>query len=60
MLAKAGLSRPSDQVPAAPVMRDEREAPGDPLQIHTKKLAVIVRASHRVIRNRKNLVDGAG
>lgn len=60
VLARAGLSRLSDLVPAEPVVRYEHEAPGDLLHIDTKKLGVIVRPSHRVTGNRKDSVDGAG
>lgn len=60
VLARAGLSRLSDLVPAEPVVRYEHEAPGDLLHIDTKKLGVIVRPSHRVTGNRKDSVAGAG
>ena len=60
MLARAGLSRPSDLEPAQPVVRYEHEAPGDLLHIDTKKLGRIVRPSHRVTGNRKDSVEGAG
>lgn len=60
VLARAGLSKLSDLVPAEPVVRYEHEAPGDLLHIDTKKLGVIVRPSHRVTGNRKDSVDGAG
>lgn len=60
VLARAGLSRLSDLVPAEPVVRYEHEAPGDLLHIDTKKLGVILSPSHRVTGNRKDSVDGAG
>lgn len=60
VLARAGLSRLSDLVPAEPVVRYEHEAPGDLLHINTKKLGIIVRPSHRVTGDRKDSVDGAG
>ncbi len=60
VLARAGLSRLSDLVPAEPVVRYEHKAPGDFLHIDTKKLGVIVRPSHRVTGNRKDSVAGAG
>jgi transposase InsO family protein len=60
VLARAGLSRLSDLVPAEPVVRYEHKAPGDLLHIDTKKLGVIVRPSHRVTGNRKDSVAGAG
>lgn len=60
VLARAGLSRLSDLVPAEPVVRYEPKAPGDLLHIDTKKLGVIVRPSHRVTGNRRDSVVGAG
>jgi transposase InsO family protein len=60
VLARAGMSRLSDLEPAEPIVRYEREAPGDLLHIDTKKLGRIVRPSHRVTGNRKDSVDGAG
>ncbi len=60
VLARAGLSKLSDLVPAEPVVRYEHEQPGDLLHIDTKKLGRIVRPSHRVTGNRRDSVDGAG
>ena len=60
VLARAGLSKLSDLVPAEPVFRYEHEQPGDLLHIDTKKLGRIVRPSHRVTGNRRDSVDGAG
>jgi transposase InsO family protein len=60
VLARAGLSKLSDLAPAEPVVRYEREAPGELLHIDTKKLGRIVRPSHRVTGNRRDSVDGAG
>jgi len=60
VLARAGLSKLSDLRPAQPVQRYEHEAPGDLLHIDTKKLARIVRPSHRVTGNRRDSVGGAG
>ncbi|WP_298429225.1 IS481 family transposase [Ottowia sp.] len=60
VLARAGLSKLSDLEPAEPVVRYEREAPGELLHIDTKKLGRIVRPSHRVTGNRRDSVDGAG
>lgn len=60
VFARAGLSKLSDLAPAEPVVRYEREAPGDLLHIDTKKLGRIVRPSHRVTGNRRDSVDGAG
>ncbi|UDF36130.1 UNVERIFIED_ORG: IS481 family transposase [Shinella sp. XGS7] len=60
VLARAGLSKLSDLEPTEPVVRYEREAPGELLHIDTKKLGRIVRPSHRVTGNRRDSVDGAG
>lgn len=60
VLARAGLSKLSDLEPPEPVVRYERQAPGELLHIDTKKLGRIVRPSHRVTGNRRDSVDGAG
>jgi len=60
VLARAGLSKLSDLVPAEPVVRYEHERPGDLLHIDTKKLGRIERPSHRVTGNRRDSVEGAG
>ncbi len=43
-----------------PIVRYERERPGEMLHLDTKKLRRIVRPSHRVTGNRRDSVDGAG
>lgn len=60
VLARAGMSKLSHLEPAGPVVRYEREAPGDLLHIDTKKLGCIVRPSHRVTGERRDSVHGAG
>jgi len=60
VLARAGLSRLADLQPAEPVVRYEHAAPGEMLHIDTKRLGRIERPSHRVTRNRRDSVDGAG
>ena len=60
VLARAGLSKLNDLVPAEPVVRYEHDSPGDLLHIDTKKLGRIERPSHRVTGNRRDSVDGAG
>lgn len=60
VLARAGLSKLSDLVPAEPVVRYEHERPGDLLHIDTKKLGRIERPSHRVTGNRRDSITGAG
>lgn len=46
--------------PAAPVVRYERERPGELLHFDTKKLGRIARPSHRVTGDRRDQVRGAG
>lgn len=60
VLARAGLSKLSALDPVEPVVRYERDEPGDLLHMDTKKLGRIVRPSHRVTGNRKDSVTGAG
>ena len=60
ILARAGLSKLSDLMPAEPVRRYEHAAPGNLLHIDTKKLGRIERPSHRVTGNRRDRVSGAG
>jgi transposase InsO family protein len=60
VLARAGLSHWKDLEPIPPVLRYEHAAAGDLLHIDTKKLARIVRPSHRVTGDRRDLVEGAG
>jgi len=60
VLARAGLSKLSDLIPAEPVRRYEHTAPGHLLHIDTKKLGRIERPSHRVTGNRRDTVEGAG
>ena len=59
-LAHPGLSSLKALQPREPVLRYERTAPGELLHMDTKKLGRIVRPSHRVTGNRRDLVDGAG
>ena len=60
LLAKLGLSSLKALDPVTPVVRYEREAPGELLHMDTKKLGRIVRPSHRVTGDRRDSVDGAG
>jgi transposase InsO family protein len=60
VLARAGLSRLADLLPAEPVVRYEHDAPGEMLHIDTKKLGCIQRPSHRVTGNRRDRVTGGG
>ncbi len=60
VLGRAGLSRWTDLVPSAPVVRYEHQHPGDLLHIDTKKLGRIVRMGHRVTGDPRDSVEGAG
>ena len=60
ILRRAHLSRWRDLVPAPPVVRYERDHPGELLHIDIKKLVRIVRPSHRVTGNRRDTVKGHG
>ena len=60
LLSRLGLSSLKVLDPIAPLVRYEREAPGELLHIDTKKLGRIVRPSHRVTGDRRDSVDGAG
>ena len=60
ILRRAHLSRWRDLVPAPPVVRYERDHPGELLHIDIKKLVRIVRPSHRVTGNRRDKVPGIG
>jgi len=60
VLARAGLSKLRDLAPVEPVLRYERDAPGELLHIDIKKLGRIERPSHRVTGNRRDTASGAG
>jgi len=60
ILRRAGLSRWRELEPARPVVRYQRERPGELIHLDIKKLGRIVRPSHRVTGNRRDSVDGAG
>ena len=60
LLERLGLSSLKALDPVAPLVRYERDAPGELLHIDTKKLGRIVRPSHRVTGDRRDSVDGAG
>lgn len=59
-LAGLGLSSLKALDPLEPIVRYERQAPGELLHMDTKKLGRIVRPSHRVTGNRRDSVEGAG
>jgi transposase InsO family protein len=60
LLRRLGLGRLSALEPKPPVIRYERERPGELIHIDTKKLGRIARPSHRVTGNRRDSVRGAG
>jgi transposase InsO family protein len=60
LLAGLGLSSLKALEPKTPLVRYERDAPGELLHMDTKKLGRIVRPSHRVTGDRRDSVDGAG
>jgi len=60
ILARHGLSKLSALEPAKPVIRYQRQHPGELLHMDIKKLARIVRPSHRVTGDRRDKARGAG
>ena len=60
ILRRLGLGRLAALDPKPPVIRSERETPGELVLIDTKKLGRIGRPSHRVTGNRRDAVRGAG
>jgi len=60
VLRCAGLSTLAELEPAEAVVRYEHAAPGDMLHIDTKKLGRIAKTGHRVTRDRRDSVRGAG
>jgi transposase len=60
ILLRAGLSRFKDLEPPEPVVRYERERPGDLIHLDIKKLGRIVKPGHRVTDNRRDRSRGAG
>lgn len=59
-LAGLGLSSLKALDPVEPIVRYDRQAPGELLHMDTKKLGRIVRPSHRVTGDRRDSVEGAG
>lgn len=60
VVGKAGLSKLSDLDPEEPVLRYERDHPGELIHIDTKKLGRIVRIGHRVTGDPRDHVRGVG
>jgi transposase InsO family protein len=60
VLRRHGLGRLSTLEPKPPVIRYERERPGELLHLDTKKLGRIARPSHRFTGNRRDSARGIG
>ena len=60
VLRRLGLNRLDHLQPKPPVIRYERERPGEMLHLDIKTLGRIARPSHRVTGNRRDSVDGIG
>jgi transposase InsO family protein len=60
ILRRHGLAKLSALEPAKPIVRYQRDHPGELLHFDIKKLGRIVRPSHRVTGNRRDRVAGAG
>jgi len=60
VLNRLGLGRLVSLDPKPPVVRYERERPGELLHVDVKKLARIVRVGHRIHGDRGTRVKGAG
>lgn len=60
ILRRAGISRLRDLEPAQPILRYERETPGELLHLDIKKLGKFKRPGHRVTGNRRINSSGAG
>lgn len=59
-LRRLGLGRLAALDPKAPVIRYQRERPGELIHLDIKKLGRIARPSHRVTGNRRDRVEGTG
>jgi transposase InsO family protein len=60
VLKRGGLSRLRDLDPPEPVVRYERDAPGDLVHLDIKKLGRIRGIGHRITGNRRDTSRGAG
>ena len=60
VLKRLGLSRLPSLQPKVPIVRYERQRPGELLHIDIKKLARIERVGHRITGDRSSKVHGAG
>jgi transposase InsO family protein len=60
VLKRSGLPRLRDLDPPEPVIRYEREKPGELLHLDVKKLGRIQAVGHRITGNRRDTTRGAG
>jgi transposase InsO family protein len=60
VLKRLGLSRIKDLEPAAPIIRYEREAPGEMIHIDIKKLGRFERVGHRITGDRTGQSNSRG
>ena len=60
VLRRLGLNRLSRLEPRPPVIRYERQRPGEMLHLDIKSLGRIARPSHRITGNRRDSVEGIG
>lgn len=60
VLRRLGLNRLARLDPTPPVIRYERERPGEMIHLDIKTLGRIARPSHRVTGNRRDSVEGIG
>lgn len=60
VLTRAGLSRLRYLDPPEPVVRYERDAPGDLVHLDIKKLGRIAKIGHRITGDRRDRTRGAG
>jgi transposase InsO family protein len=60
VLRRLGLGRLQTLDPKPPIIRYERDRPGELIHLDTKKLGRIARPSHRVTGNRRDRVKGIG
>ncbi len=60
VLGRRGLSRIKSLEPPEPIVRYEREAPGDLVHVDVKKLGCIGRVGHRIHGDRTTRVRGIG
>jgi transposase InsO family protein len=60
VLKRGGLARLRDLEPEQPIIRYEREKPGELIHLDIKKLGRIVKVGHRITGDRRDRTRGAG